>query len=53
MPSAAAKAKPGKIEEVARLFGGQGSLNVNSWAPKRNRFAYVSYELIGRAPATR
>ena len=53
MPSAAAKAKPGKVAEVVRLFGGQGTLNVNSWAPKGNRFAYVSYELIGSAPAAR
>lgn len=26
--------------------GGQGSLNVNSWAPDSQRFAYVSYEVI-------
>lgn len=45
MPAAQAQAKPGKIREVARLFGGQGTLNVNSWAPKRHRFAYVSYSL--------
>lgn len=25
------------------LFGGQGSINVNSWAPDGSRFAYVSY----------
>ncbi len=45
MPSPQAKAGPGKIGEVVRLFGGQGTLNVNSWAPKGNRFAYVSYSL--------
>ena len=28
---------------VARLFGGQGTLNVNSWAPDSPAFAYVSY----------
>jgi TolB protein len=28
---------------VARIFGGQGSLNVNSWAPDSTRFAYVAY----------
>jgi TolB protein len=28
---------------VAHVFGGQGSLNVNSWAPDSERFAYVAY----------
>jgi TolB protein len=28
---------------LARIFGGQGSLNVNSWAPDSTRFAYVAY----------
>jgi TolB protein len=28
---------------IARIFGGQGSLNVNSWAPDSRRFAYVAY----------
>lgn len=27
------------------LFGGQGTLNVNSWAPTSDRFAYVAYPL--------
>jgi TolB protein len=27
------------------LFGGQGTLNVNSWAPDSDRFAYVAYPL--------
>jgi hypothetical protein len=25
------------------LFGGQGTLNVNSWAPDSGRFAFVAY----------
>jgi Tol biopolymer transport system component len=25
------------------LFGGQGTLNVNSWAPDSSRFAFVAY----------
>jgi hypothetical protein len=29
------------------LFGGQGSLNVNSWAPASDRFAYVDYPVVG------
>ena len=29
------------------LFGGQGTLNVNSWSPDSTRFAYVAYPLGG------
>jgi TolB protein len=32
---------------VARIFGGQGSLNVNSWAPDSAHFAYVAYPVQG------
>ena len=28
---------------MARLFGGQGTINVNSWSPDSTRFAYVAY----------
>ncbi len=31
------------------LFGGQGTLNVNSWSPDGTRFAYVAYP-IGTGP---
>lgn len=37
------------IETVARLFGGQGTMNVNSWAPDSRRFAFVSYITRGGA----
>ena len=30
---------------VAQLFGGQGTINVNSWAPDSSAIAYVSYPL--------
>lgn len=30
---------------ILSFFGGQGSLNVNSWAPDSKRFAFVSYEM--------
>lgn len=30
---------------ILSLFGGQGSLNVNSWAGDSKRFAFVSYEV--------
>jgi Tol biopolymer transport system component len=41
-------AKPGKAEirELVKLFGGQGTINVNSWSPDSKKFAYVSYELL-------
>ena len=29
---------------ILKLFGGQGSINVNSWAPDSKKFAYVRYE---------
>ena len=31
---------------LAGFTGGQGSLNVNSWAPDSRRFAYVTYEAL-------
>ena len=33
----------GRMRVVAKLFGGQGTLNVNSWSPDSRRFAYVRY----------
>lgn len=33
-------------EVVVDLFGGQGTINVPSWAPDSKRFAFVSYEFI-------
>ena len=35
----------GKISVLAKLFGGQGTINVPSWAPDSKRLAFVSYEL--------
>lgn len=31
--------------DVVALFGGQGTFNVNSWAPNSRRFAYVAYPI--------
>lgn len=31
---------------ILSLFGGQGSMNVNSWAGDSRRFAFVSYETV-------
>lgn len=33
-------------KRLARFTGGQGTINVNSWAPDSERFAYVTYEAL-------
>jgi hypothetical protein len=33
----------GRIEVLARLFGGQGTINVPSWSPDSKELAFVSY----------
>lgn len=33
----------GPARTILKLFGGQGTINVNSWAPDSKRFAFVSY----------
>lgn len=35
----------GEIREIATLFGGQGTMNVPSWSPDSQSFAYVAYPL--------
>jgi len=35
-----------KITVLARLFGGQGTINVPSWSPDSKELAYVSYQLV-------
>ncbi|GHT66985.1 hypothetical protein AGMMS50239_29380 [Bacteroidia bacterium] len=35
--------KGGEAKTVVHLFGGQGTINVNSWSPDSKRFAFVSY----------
>lgn len=37
----------GLTRDVAHLFGGQGTLNVGSWAPDSRSFAFVSYPVEG------
>lgn len=36
----------GRIQELAKLFGGQGTINVPSWSPDSLRLAFVSYQKI-------
>jgi len=35
----------GEPKTLVKLFGGQGTINVNSWAPDSKRLAFVSYKL--------
>lgn len=44
MPVSKGKPDTSKIKVIARLFGGQGTMNVNSWSPDSRYFAFVSYE---------
>jgi TolB protein len=39
---------PGSIKVIAYLYGGQGSLNVPSWAPDSKRLAFVSNSVKSR-----
>jgi TolB protein len=48
MPTPGAKLKPAKMEELTKFFGGQGTINVNSWSPDSKKFAYVAYEPLSR-----
>lgn len=36
------------VKTLVQLFGGQGTLNVNSWSPDSKRFAFVSYRIRGQ-----
>ena len=38
----------GPLQELARLFGGQGTINVPSWSPDSKQVAFVSYEWIAK-----
>lgn len=35
-----------EISELAKLFGGQGTINVNSWSPDSQSLAFVSYQIV-------
>jgi Tol biopolymer transport system component len=43
--------KDKKISVLAKLFGGQGTINVPSWSPDGRHFAFVSYQLVPPEPA--
>jgi Tol biopolymer transport system component len=43
--------KDKKITVLAKLFGGQGTINVPSWLPNGQQFAFVSYQLLPKEDA--
>ena len=38
-------ASGGESKTIVKLFGGQGTINVNSWSPDNRTIAFVSYRL--------
>ena len=38
------RVKASKIDDLLTFFGGQGTINVNSWSPDSKRFAFVVFE---------
>ena len=43
----------GEPQTLVKLFGGQGTINVNSWSPDSRKFAYVSYRMEEELTAPR
>jgi Tol biopolymer transport system component len=39
-------AEAGSVQVLAEIYGGQGTINVNSWSPDSKKFAYVVYEKL-------
>jgi regulation of enolase protein 1 (concanavalin A-like superfamily) len=46
IPLPGATIKPAKLKNLATFYGGQGTINVNSWAPDSKSFAFVIYEPV-------
>ena len=44
--STAPNFKNAKITVLAKLFGGQGTINVPSWSPDSKQLAFVSYQMV-------
>ena len=42
----------GNVRVLTKLFGGQGTINVASWSPDSQYFAFVSYQIVPQ-PQTR
>ena len=46
IPMPGASIKPASPQVLLKFFGGQGTINVNSWSPDSKRFAFVIYEPV-------
>ena len=45
MPLSGARlTQPAQVQVLTTFFGGQGTINVNSWSPDSTRFAFVIYQ---------
>ena len=44
IPMPGKRVKPVQPQVLTKFFGGQGTINVNSWSPDSKRFAFVIYE---------
>jgi sugar lactone lactonase YvrE len=44
MPMPGSKPQAGAIQVLTTFFGGQGTINVNSWSPDSKQFAFVNFE---------
>jgi dipeptidyl aminopeptidase/acylaminoacyl peptidase len=53
LPAPGKKLKPAKLETLLRFYGGQGTINVNSWSPDSRQFAFVVYEPLPAAGSAR
>jgi len=42
-------AEGGESRLLTTLYGGQGTINVNSWAPDNRRFSFVSYRIFNKS----
>jgi TolB protein len=47
MPAPGKDPRATQIEVLSEFYGGQGTLNVNSWSPDSSQFGYVIYEPVG------
>jgi TolB protein len=46
MPAPGKNPKAQSIEVLSEFYGGQGTINVNSWSPDSRQFGYVIYEPV-------
>jgi Tol biopolymer transport system component len=46
IPAPGKTLKPAPIQVMTTIFGGQGTINVNSWSPDSRKFAFVTYQPV-------